>query len=200
MSKSLKAALTGLAVAVGLSLGLNILFASLGAGSPGSSSWVLPMVIGTAVWRVMSRLSTNRAERTVAAGDRDAALSLTPPPDGALLVIVREGFNGKAVGLDVAVDGRTAVQLRSPRAAVLRVAPGEHEVVASNPQGVGKGSSQSLRVGVAAGEVAFVELRFAMGLADGVVKLERAADPARVRAALAKLTVVAPEPEWNAAA
>lgn len=195
MSKSARAALAGVAVAFGLGAAINLLFAAAGARSPGAVGWVLPMVIGTVVWTTMSRLAGNRAERRVEAG----AVALTPPPGAALLVITREGFAGKAVGLDVRVDGRPAAQLRSPRATVLRVAPGEHDVVARNPQGANKGSSGSLRVRVAAGEVAFVTLRFAMGLTDGVVTLERAADPALARATFAKLTVVAPEPEWDAA-
>lgn len=200
MSPSLKPFVVGLFIAFVLAAALQLLFAVTGATSPGAPMWVLPLVIGSFVATTMSRMAGNRAERRVRGGDRDAALALVPPPGAALVVVTREGFPGKAVGLDVAVDGRVAVQLRSPRGAVLRVAPGRHEVAASNPNGVGDSAGASLMLTVAPGEVAFLELRFALGVADGVVKLDRAADPARARATLAKLTMIAPEPEWVAAA
>jgi hypothetical protein len=42
-------------------------------------------------------------------------------------LILRTGFLGKAVGMDISMDGHTVAQLKSPRFTVVDVAPGAHE-------------------------------------------------------------------------
>ncbi len=198
MSPSARAILVGVAVTVALSAAIGFAAGVAGAGPLPLAVWVGPVVLGLTVTTSLARVGGNRAERRV--GDAERAAALTPAPGRALIVVMRQGFAGKALGVDVAVDGRSAVQLRSPRASAIRVAPGAHTVAAQLPGPAGGAGGEPLRVEVAAGEVAVVTVRMVLGMTRNTVAVERAADPAAARSALWSMALVEPEPGAAAAA
>lgn len=70
-------------------------------------------------------LGNNRKVIVATRNVRQAALDAPPPTDGtARLIVVRQSPMGMLVGVDVAVDGVTVTQLKSPRFAILSIAPG----------------------------------------------------------------------------
>ena len=130
MSKTLRNVLTAAAVA----MLVGFLFGALGAAvnSPdlGSVGLTLAASIGGITFFILHLRSGNRC---VAQADSDArarALAFGCPPDRALVFFVRSGFAGGAVGVDVAIDGKTLAQIKSPRFTCVQLAPGEHALSA----------------------------------------------------------------------
>ncbi|HWU96378.1 MAG TPA: hypothetical protein VN029_12330, partial [Sphingomonas sp.] len=103
--------------------------------------------------------------------------------EGAQLIVVREGFYGKAAGVDVSVDGAVRTQLKSPRFAAIDLAPGRHEVVAS----LQKRISQPVAVELTPGETQVLRLKVGMGKPT----LSPETDIAAIRTSLARVPMVA---------
>ncbi|MDJ0278666.1 hypothetical protein QLH51_17880 [Sphingomonas sp. 2R-10] len=143
------------------------------------------MALGFAVGLIYLLLANNRNVAVAAPDVRQAALDAPPPTDGtARLIVVRQSRMGMMVGVDISIDGTTITQLKSPRFAILSIAPGRREVVAAAQ---GK-PSKPQTVEVAAGEI--VVLRVATGFAG--VKITPEADGPQLRSALARVPMVAP--------
>lgn len=129
-------------------------------------------------------LGNNRKVIVATRNVRQAALDAPPPTDGtARLIVVRQSRMGMLVGVDVAVDGVTVTQLKSPRFAILSIAPGRREVVA---MAQGK-SSRPQVIDVSAGDAA--ALRVATGF--GGVKITPKADGPQLRSTPATVPMVA---------
>ena len=59
---------------------------------------------------------------------RDEALRFTPAAGKAALYVFRNQFVGRAVGINVLIDGREAAQLKSPRFTRILLTPGTHRI------------------------------------------------------------------------
>lgn len=116
--------LYGAAVVVGL-LVYGLLRAFLG----GEIVMLLSLVAIVIVIVVISRnLRTNRKVAEATPAQRTEALALTPTPGKATLYIFRNQFVGRAVGINVLIDGREVAQLKSPRFTRILLAPGAHRI------------------------------------------------------------------------
>lgn len=118
--------LYGLAVLAGLVL-YGVLRSVLGGEIVMLLSLVALVVVGVIVYR---NLQTNRKIADATPAERSAALAFTPEPGKAALYILRNQFVGRAVGVNIEVDGKQITQLKSPRFMRLTLNPGPHRIVA----------------------------------------------------------------------
>src|SRR5580658_10885946 len=86
---------------------------------------------------ILTALAGNRKVAMASGADKATALELAPPPGKALLVVAREGFIAKLVGINLELDGAGFAQLKSPAFTLLEIAPGAHTLTC----GVGAGLS-----------------------------------------------------------
>lgn len=122
MGKYAKPIIIGFIVAFVVSAGLTLV-AMAGGASPGMTPALVGMIFGAFTAYLLANLAGNRKQKAADPAAKSAALALRPEEGQALLIVYREGFVGKAAGLDVEVDGRTVVQLKSPRFAAVPLAP-----------------------------------------------------------------------------
>ena len=169
----------GTAAIVSLLVGL---LAAAGPRQDGVAPSPLPgLSLGIVAGAIYVGLAGNRKMSLADAATRAAALA--PVGGGSTCVIVfRQGFVAKLQGIDVLVDGTVRTQLKSPRFAVLAMAPGERMV---ETQMMGK-RSEPLRLTLAAGETVAVQVHVGLGKA----RPERRLDVDAVRAALAATPMV----------
>lgn len=130
MGKTVRNALIAAAVAALIGFLLEVLPALVDSSSAGGAGWTLAVALGCITFFILHFVSANR--RTAAASPelRERALSFRCAPDEALVYFVRTGFAGKAVGVDLVVDGGIVAQIKSPRFACVQLAPGAHEFAA----------------------------------------------------------------------
>ncbi len=83
------------------------------------------VVGGVLVWR---NLQTNRKVADATPEQRTEALQFTPAPGKAALYVFRNQFVGRAVGINVMIDGREVAQIKSPRFTRLLITPGAHRI------------------------------------------------------------------------
>lgn len=112
------------AVIVGLIL-FGVLRQVFGSGFTMLLSLVLLAIGGVIVFR---NLQTNRKVVDAPADVRATALTFAPTPDKATLYVLRTQFIGKAVGVNVVIDGREVAQIKSPRFTRILLTPGAHEI------------------------------------------------------------------------
>jgi hypothetical protein len=86
------------------------------------------LAVAAGVVIIFRNLQTNRKVAEATFDQRDEALKFTPAPGKAALYIFRNQFVGRAVGLNVLIDGREAAQLKSPRFARIWLTPGAHRI------------------------------------------------------------------------
>ena len=170
--KYLVAALTGFIVAALISFGLNFIIAS-GGGKPDSISWIVGAIFGAIAAYAAANMAGNRKVANASQAEKDQALTFTPPEGQGLLLVYRDGFVGKLVGLNLALDGRPFAQIKSPRFTALAVAPGEHVLTAgfgglAGPQNRTNESKVTFRPG----EVLAVKGSVAMGALTNTIRLE----------------------------
>jgi hypothetical protein len=187
MSVKVRNALIGFAV-------VFIVSFVLGALGAGTSAGVLGMAVGFFTWYILSNLASNRKVANVSDGDRLAALSAPPPSGYGLVYVYREGFIGMAVGFDVALDGVTVAQLKSPRFTRLVVPAGSHSL-AGGPKGFAGAQN---KIGVtnftlAAGETQVYRLKSQMGMLQNSVVVTPEPNPQAILPKFAAMTMVAPE-------
>lgn len=132
---------------VGLIL-FGVLRSVFGSGFTMLLSLVLLVVGGVIVFR---NLQTNRKVIDAADDVRAAALTFTPTADKATLYVLRTQFLGKAVGVNVLIDGREVAQIKSPRFTRVLLTPGAHEINgytgATKPPAAGAGTSINANAG-----------------------------------------------------
>jgi hypothetical protein len=116
--------LYGLAAIVGL-LVFGVLRTFLGPDIMGIVTIVVLVVCGVVVYR---NLQTNRKVADAAPEQRAEALAFAPAPGKAALYVFRNQFVGRAVGVNVVIDGREAAQLKSPRFTRILLSPGPHRI------------------------------------------------------------------------
>lgn len=183
----------GFIVAFVVSFGLNRLEAAVGEPLGPATLWT-PMFLGALTAFLLANLAGNRKATNATPYERDQALAFAPPSGQGLLVVYREGFVGKAAGLNISVDGTVRAQLKSPRFVCLPLAPGSHEVTAAFGALAGaQNNAGALSFGLAAGQAVVVRATLSMGLLKNTVNLERIDDIDGVRRRLGGFTMVKPE-------
>ena len=124
MNKTLRNLLVAAACASMIAFVFKLLAALVNAPGLGEARLTLGAAIGILTFFI---LHLRGASRRAPPADADAwarALAFVCPPDRALVYFVRSGFAGGAVGVDIDVDGKTVVQIKSPRFTCLTLAPG----------------------------------------------------------------------------
>jgi len=199
MNKIVVWAVVGFVIAVLVSGGLSFMMASVGA-RPGFAPVMVGGFLGIFVAYIGGNLAGNRKAPKASAAQRDAALSLTPASDQALLIVYREGFVGMAAGMNVILDGRSVAQLKSPRFTALSIPAGEHGLQLGFG-GLAKAQNRDSewRFTAAPGEVVAFRAVMAMGALKNAIQVVRveSASPAELDALRAKLsgvTMTAPDP------
>jgi hypothetical protein len=122
----------------------------LGSGFTMLLSLVLLVIGGVIVFR---NLQTNRKVADAPADVRAAALTFTPAPDKATLYVLRTQFLGKAVGVNVLIDGREVAQIKSPRFTRILLTPGAHEIAGYTGTTKKPADGSGLSVTANAGEI-----------------------------------------------
>lgn len=84
--------------------------------------------LGVGAVIVTRNLRTNRKVTDASVDQRTEALRFVPVPDKAALYVFRSQFVGRAVGINVLVDGRETAQLKSPRFTRILLTPGTHRL------------------------------------------------------------------------
>lgn len=84
--------------------------------------------LGVGVVIVTRNLRTNRKVTDASVDQRTEALRFAPVPGKAALYVFRSQFVGRAVGINVLVDGRETAQLKSPRFTRILLTPGTHRL------------------------------------------------------------------------
>lgn len=142
-------------------------------------------------------LHLRAANRRAAPADADAlarALAFTCPPDRALVYFIRTGFAGKAVGVDISVDGKTVAQIKSPRFTCVALAPGLHELtvhIGSGGSAMNPGSAKHSGT-LSAGSVTLLHI----GIQRGMLKSQLVFEPWTLdtaKARLGEISMVQPE-------
>jgi hypothetical protein len=118
-----------------------------------SMSVILPVMLGGFTYTFLSNVSGTRKEAKPDDAARADALNFAVPDGCARVYILRTGFLGKAVGMDISMDGHAVAQLKSPRFTVVDVAPGAHEWRARFSGGAGtqQNGDCTAQINVAAG-------------------------------------------------
>lgn len=167
MRKYLPAILTGLVVTVvvGVLLGL--------AGFHGFAAWYVPLFAGLFTGYIMANLQGTKAGPAASEEQKAAALSLRPSPGKALIIVHRQGFVGKAAGMEVILDDRLLGQLKSPQFTAVEVDPGAHALSFGF---VGLAAAQNKReivpVTMAEGQVVAYRATISMGMGKNTIKIE----------------------------
>lgn len=87
---------------------------------------LLALIVGGVI--VFRNLQTNRKVAEATFEQRAEALSLAPVAGKAALYVFRNQFVGRAVGVNVLIDGREVAQLKSPRFSRILLSPGAHRI------------------------------------------------------------------------
>ncbi|GGL31871.1 hypothetical protein [Caulobacter rhizosphaerae] len=192
MTKYVPAVVTGLVVSVALSFVLG--FAASASGQPPSSPiWLPGLIFGAITTFAMANLVGTKGSKAATPAQKEAALAFRAEPGQALLIVFREGFVGKAVGLNLVLDGVAAAQLKSPRFTALSIAPGAH-VLAAGFGGLAASQNRPVeeRFTAAPGDLMAFRAVMSMGMAKNTIRLERVDDRATLAAKLKAMTMIAP--------
>ncbi len=130
-------------------------------------SLVALVVVGVVVYR---NLQTNRKVADATPEQRAEALKFTPSADKAVLYVFRNQFVGRAVGVNVLIDGREVAQIKSPRFIRVLLTPGAHTIAGytgtNKPPGVDEGET----LNAVAGEVLIAKCEVQPQMVGAVVK------------------------------
>jgi len=114
----------GLAVLAGL-VGYFVVRTLVG-GEIMSVLALIALVVGAVI--VVRNLRTNRKVTQATFQQRDEALTFAPVAGKAVLYVFRNQFVGRAVGINVMIDGQEVAQLKSPRFTRILLSPGTHRI------------------------------------------------------------------------
>jgi hypothetical protein len=112
---------------------------------------LLGLVVGGVI--VFRNLKTNRAVAEATTEQRAEALTFAPVAGKAALFVFRNQFVGRAVGINVLIDGREVAQLKSPRFTRILLTPGAHRIAGYTGTNKKPGDGEGLALNVTAGEV-----------------------------------------------
>ena len=157
MSKYLPRILIGVAVGGAT----YVLMTAVDGPSPLAVIAFISGVIATVY--ILTALAGNRKVSVAGADAKAKALELAPPSGRALLVVAREGFVAKLVGLNVALDGVVFAQVKSPAFSVLEIAPGAHTLTCGTGASPSQGKPGSYAFKAEAGAVVGVVVGVSLG-------------------------------------
>ena len=187
MSKTVRNSIISLAIVVVLSALLGFL------GVSGFPTILLPLLFGAFTFYLLQMLSGNKAEIQATPAERQAALAVVPSPGTALVYIYRDGFVGKALGIDVVIDGQPIAQLKSPRFVALTLDAGPH-LINAGPKGFAASQAKSgeIAFNAASGETIVFNLSMSLGAIKNSVVIRREPVPEFALKKLSSITMVAP--------
>lgn len=187
MRKYVPAIVTGFIVLVVVAVLLGML------GFSGFAAWYIPVFAGVIVGYLMANLQGTKASPAASEEQKAAALSLRPSPGKALIIVHRQGFVGKAAGMEVTLDDRLLGQLKSPQFTAVEVDPGVHALGLGF---VGLAAAQNKReivqVSVAEGQVVAYRATISMGMGKNTIKVERDDNVATLADDLRRMKMIAP--------
>lgn len=200
MTKYVPAVVTGLIVCFALSFVLG-LAASASGQPPSSPIWLPGLIFGAIVTFGMANLVGTKGSKAATPAQKEAALAFRAEPGQALLIVFREGFVGKAVGLNLVLDGVAVAQLKSPRFTALSIAPGTR-VLSAGFGGLAASQSRPVeeRFTAAPGELVAFRAVMSMGMVKSTIRLERAEDQATLASKLKPMIMVTPHAQAETAA
>lgn len=103
---------------------------------------------------IISRnLKTNRNVAEATFDQRDEALQFQPVAGKGALYVFRNQFVGRAVGINVVIDGREAAQLKSPRFTRILLSPGAHRIAGYTGTNKAPAPGEGIELTVNAGDV-----------------------------------------------
>ena len=108
------------------------------------------VVGGVIIWR---NLQTNRKVSEATPQQRTEALAFAPVAGKAVLYVFRNQFVGRAVGINVMIDGREVAQLKSPRFTRIVLTPGAHRIAGFTGTNKKPADGEGTALNAAAGEV-----------------------------------------------
>jgi hypothetical protein len=181
--------LVGVAALVGLVV-FGAMRSMLGDGLVNLITLALVAVCVVIVWR---NLQLNRKVTDATPAQRTAALAFTPDAGKAVLYVYRTQFIGKAVGVNLDIDGRQAAQIKSPRFTRVALAPGAHrvELYLGTPDKKKPGANTQ-ELNVAAGDVIVLKLEIEPQMVGTVIKATRVEAP-KARTEIGSAKMVAPD-------
>jgi hypothetical protein len=131
-------------------------------------------VIAALTTYIASNLSGTNRSTGVSNETRQDWLALNAPQTGAAIYLVRTGFLGRLVGMDVTVNDRPAAQLKSSQFTRLDVPAGRVSIAASMSGGAGKQTkSDTVNLDLSGAEIAILHLVLSMGALMNQVKIEK---------------------------
>lgn len=187
MGKYIPAIITGLIVAFVFGFLLSL------TPAEGFSAWFPPAFFGILTAYLMANLQGTKAGPKASDEQKAAALNLKPSPGKALIIAYRQGFVGKAAGMQVSLDGAILAQIKSPQFTAKEVDPGPHSLGFTF---VGLAASQNKPVVVGAdvreGEVLAFRATLSMGAIKNTIAVEKIDDVSSLPPVLGKMKMVAP--------
>ncbi|QGZ95918.1 hypothetical protein [Terricaulis silvestris] len=162
--------LVGVAVIVGLVV-FGAMRSLFGDSIVNLITLVIVAVCVVIVWR---NLQLNRKVTDATPQQRTAALTFAPDAGKAALYVYRTQFIGKAVGVNLDIDGRQAAQIKSPRFTRVALTPGVHkiELYLGTPDKKKPGANTQ-DLNVAAGDVIVLKLEIEPQMVGTVIKATR---------------------------
>ncbi|WP_307511403.1 hypothetical protein [Brevundimonas vesicularis] len=193
MSKYIPAIVVGFLVALLVSAGLAFFFSSAGA-----DAGYLPLMVGAFLGvftaYIMANLAGTKLGKAATREQKQAVLGFSPEPGHALLIVYREGFVGKAAGMDLSVDDRFVAQLKSPRFTAISVLPGGHQLSMAFGGLAGKQSKPTVEGFIAApGDVIAFRATMQMGMMKNRIVVERITTDQDLVRRLTPMIMIAPE-------
>lgn len=191
MGKYAKPIIVGFIVAFVFSGGLSFFVAAAG-GDAGMLPALIGGFFGVFTAYIMANLVGNQKNVAASDADKQAAVAFQPQPGKALLIVMREGFVGKAVGLNVTVDGKVVAQLKSPRFIAVPLDVGQHQMeVAFGGLAAAQNRADAERFGTGAGEVVVYAVKVSMGALKNSIILQRINASPELSAKLKGMTMTA---------
>lgn len=191
MGKYAKPIIVGFIVAFVISGGLSF-FVTAAGGDAGFIPALIGGFFGVFTAYIMANLVGNQKGVAASDADKQAAVAFQPQPGKAMLIVMREGFVGKAVGLNVTVDGRVVAQLKSPRFIAVPLDVGQHEMeVAFGGLAGQQNRADAERFGTGAGEVVVYAASVSIGALKNTIALHRIHADAALSAKLKGMTMTA---------
>ena len=189
MSKYMRPILIGVVVGFVVSFGMGFLYGMIGDRAS-SMPMIMGAVTGSITAYILANLSGIRARPAASSAQKTQALDEVPPAGKAFLYLYREGFVAKLAGLNVAVDGKEVVQLKSPRFTCVTVAPGSHTVSAAFGGLAGPQNNPArVTVEVPAGAAAALRMTMKMGALKNSIDIAPMADLNAVKNTLAGMVM-----------
>jgi hypothetical protein len=178
-----------LILVVAVTLGLVIGVFGLGHMGP-IPGLVILVAVGFYCYKM---LAGNRWETQATPAERTAAMAAMPAAGMATVYVYRDGFVGRALGIDVQVDGAVYVQMKSPRFMMVSLPAGPH-TLAAGPRGFAASQAKGgvTEFTLQSGEVVIFKLDMAMGALNNTVLLVREAASPLLLHKLGGMTMVIP--------